>query len=263
MRMLPVVTLICAALLSAKAHAAGSAIEYKDGDTVLEGYFARSTKPGLAPVVLIVHQWKGLGAHEKQAADALSRLGFNAFAVDMYGKGIRPQDIGTAGKLATQYKSDTDLALRRMNAALDLVRSMSGVAPGQVAIMGYCFGGTVALELARSGADIKAAVSFHGGLATPRPVRQPGVIKASLLVHQGEDDPMVSQKERDDFMQEMKTADADLVFVSHANAVHSFTEKTAGDDPSKGVAYNANADQRSWAWTVEFLKTALKAKSAE
>lgn len=235
---------------------AGQAVEYKDGDTLLEGYMARAKTVG-APVVLIIHQWRGLTAYEKRRADMLADLGYNAFAIDMYGKGIRPQTDAEAGKLAGQYKADPKTSVRRIKAALDLVRSMSSIGP-RIAVIGYCFGGTMALELARSGADVAGILSFHGGLATPDPVTRAGVIKAPLLVQTGADDPFVKPEEVKTFTEEMNRAGADWILVTHSHAVHSFTQKEAGGDAAKGAAYNEKADRRSWEYAQDFLKDVLR-----
>jgi alpha-beta hydrolase superfamily lysophospholipase len=135
---------------------AGDTVLYRDGTVVLEGYLARAETEN-APVVLIVHQWKGLGAYEKSRADMLAAAGYNAFAIDMYGQGVRPSAPEEAGAQAGKYKNDPVLARGRLNAALDFAKALDGVDPSRIAIMGYCFGGTMALELARSGADIDAA----------------------------------------------------------------------------------------------------------
>ena len=150
------------------------------------------------------------------------------------------------------------LARKRLNAALTYVRTLTGVDDSRIAIIGYCFGGTMALELARSGADILSAVSFHGGLATKSAPSTPGSIKASILVHHGAADPFVPQEEVHLFMEEMNTANADWALTQYADAVHSFTEREAGNDPSKGAAYNQKADIRSWASTLDFLAETLK-----
>ncbi len=248
--------LAAAFLMFPAAAQAGETVAYKDGDVDLEGYWAPSTcKEGApAPVVLVVHQWKGLGSYEKGRADMLAGECYNAFAVDMYGKGIRPVNNDDAGKEATKYKSDSALARKRITAALDYAKTRPGIDASKIAVIGYCFGGTMALELARSGADIDGAVSFHGALATPAPVKEPGVIKASVQVHHGADDPMVPPEEVRGFLDEMNAANADWMVTKYAHAVHSFTEKEAGDDPSKGVAYNEKADKRSWSATLDFLK---------
>lgn len=237
---------------------AGQPFLYKDGDVTLEGYMARSEKPG-APVVLIVHQWKGLGAYEKSRADMLAAEGYNAFAIDMYGQGIRPQTSEEAGKQASLYKNDPVLARQRLHAALTAVRGMSDFQENggpAIAIIGYCFGGTMALEAARAGEDIKAAISFHGGLATKAPAAE-NTIKAALQVHHGADDPHVPAAEVVAFEQEMQNARARLTFYAYPGAVHSFTEKAAGNDPTKGAAYNEDADILSWQRSLSFLEKAF------
>ncbi len=257
-RVLAIATFVTAMTFSSLSFAAGSAIEYKDDDTVLEGYWAPSTCESFAaqgrPVILIVHQWKGLTNNEKMRADMLAAQCYNAFAIDMYGKGVRPQTDEEAGKLAGQYKGDLTLAHRRLKTALDFVRPLPGVDKNHIAIIGYCFGGTMALELARMGADIDGAVSFHGALATTEPVQKPGIIKAAIQVHHGAADPLVPQSEVTAFMEEMKGADADWSLTQYAHAVHAFTQKEAGNDPVKPVAYDEKADKRSWDATLNFLK---------
>lgn len=236
----------------------GKDVSYHDGDTELQGYWVdarglpeRDHKP--APVVLIVHQWMGLTDYEKGRAEQLANLGYNAFAVDMYGRGVRPTSTDEAGKIAGIYKNDPALARRRVSAALDFARTQAGIDPGKIAVIGYCFGGAMALELARSGADIRGAVTFHGDLSTKAPAAK-GVIKARIAVHHGADDPHVTQEAVDSFIKEMKAADADWTVTEYAHAVHAFTQKNAGNDPSKGAAYNADADRRSWEALLAFLK---------
>lgn len=238
---------------------AGEPFAYKDGDTELEGYFARTDAPAPAPVVLIVHQWKGLGEYEKSRADMLAKEGYNAFAIDMYGKGVRPKDLDEAGKFAGKYKGDSALARKRVHAAIAQIQAMSSVGP-QIAIIGYCFGGTMALEAARAGEPLAAVVSFHGGLATKAPAEK-GAIKEAIQVHHGADDPYVKPEEVAAFKEEMKNAGADMTFYAYPGAVHSFTEKEAGNDNSKGAAYNEAADKESWSRSLAFLKEAFaKAK---
>jgi dienelactone hydrolase len=234
---------------------AGETVAYKDGETELEGYWVPSTckNEGPAPTVLVIHQWKGLTDNEKMRADLLSQQCYNAFAVDMYGKGIHPADNDAAGKEAGIYKNDSALARRRITAALDYVRGREDVKKDKIAAIGYCFGGTMALELARSGADVSGVVSFHGGLGTEAPATE-GAIKTPIQVHHGAVDPFITPEEFDSFVKEMNTSGADYTLTQYAHAVHSFTQKEAGDDPSKGAAYNEKADKRSWDSTLSFLK---------
>lgn len=234
---------------------AGEILTYEDEDTTLEGYLARAEDDN-APLVLIVHQWKGLGDYEKSRADMLAAAGYNAFAIDMYGQGIRPQSADEARAESSRYKGDSDLARRRIAAALDYARTLSGVDDTRMVVIGYCFGGTMALEAARSGADLRGVVSFHGGLSTPAPA-QPGAVRAAIQVHHGADDPFVPADEVAAFRAEMEQAGATIEFFAYPGAVHSFTEPGAGDDPTTGAAYHATADRESWAATLDFLKTRL------
>lgn len=231
-------------------------VTYHDGDVELEGYWvpADCQIQVTKPTVLIIHQWMGVTENEKMRANMLAKECYNAFVVDMYGKGVRPANTDEAGKLATQYKSDSGLARKRITAALDYVLKQPDVDADKIAVFGYCFGGTMALELARTGAPVQGVVSFHGGLSTPAPVTQPGIIKAAVRAHHGADDPLVPPAEVQIFEEEMKTAQADWTLTPYPGAVHSFTQKEAGDDPSKGVAYNEEADKKSWTNALEFLK---------
>lgn len=250
-------TLLALLCLVSTSALAGEPLLYKDGDVALEGYFARAQNiKGNAPVVVIVHQWKGLGDYEKSRADMLAAEGYNAFAIDMYGQGIRPKTIEEAGHQSSLYKNDPVLARQRLHAALETVRQMSSIGPS-IAIIGYCFGGTMALEAARAGEDLTAAISFHGGLSTKAPAAE-NVIIPSLLVHHGSDDPYVPAAEVVGFEQEMQDAHARLTFYAYPGAVHSFTEKEAGNDPTKGAAYNEEADILSWQRSLSFLEKSFK-----
>ncbi|TGK28947.1 dienelactone hydrolase family protein [Leptospira gomenensis] len=239
--------------LSAKVSAKN--IVYQDGETSLEGYIAypefRSTKS--APAILVVHDWLGLVENPKMRAEKLADLGYIAFAVDIYGKGIRPKSMEEAAKLAGHYKQNRDVMRARILAAFETLKSQPEVEPGRIAIIGYCFGGTVALELARSGAPVLGAVSFHGGLETPNPEDAKN-IKGKILALHGADDPFVKKEEVESFQEEMRKAGIDWQLVTYGGAVHSFTIKEAGNDNSKGAAYNAKADRRSWIELVSFLK---------
>ena len=238
------------------AHA-GETVTYHHNETALEGYWAPAadacdTQENY-PTVLIVHQWKGLGDYEKKRADMLAAECYNGFAIDMYGQGIRPTTQEEAGKTSSIYKNDPALARGRLQAALDYARAQAATDIENIATIGYCFGGTMALEQARSGADIDGVVSFHGGLKTHKPATTDTPVLASVQVHHGAADPHVPQEDVDAFRKEIDAVDADWMLTQYADAVHAFTEKEAGDDPSTGVAYNEKADKRSWRATLAFL----------
>jgi dienelactone hydrolase len=229
-------------------------VEYKDGDVVLEGFLAYdNTLKGKLPAVLIVHEWTGIGPYIKKRAEQIAGLGYVAFAIDIYGKGVRPADTDEAGKQAAIYRKDRQLMRRRAIAGLDEVKKFSFVDPSRIAAIGYCFGGGVVLEMARSGADLNGVVSFHGNLDTPNPEDAKN-IKAKVLVFQGADDPYVNQEQVIAFENEMRNTKVDWQLIIYGNAVHSFTNPDSGSDPSKGVAYNKQADIRSWQAMRNFFK---------
>jgi dienelactone hydrolase len=239
------------ALANAKIHS--ELIEYKSGDTPLEGFLAyddASAKP--RPGVLLVHDWMGVGDYAKSRATQLAELGYVAFAADIYGKGVRPADPREASALAAKYKNDRALYRERLKAALDQLTGSKLVAPGEVAVIGYCFGGTGALELARSGAALKGVVTFHGGLSNPAP-EDARNIRCPVLVLHGADDPFVKPEEVAAFKKEMDQAKVQYEFIAYPGAVHSFTRPDAGNDNSKGAAYNEQADKKSWAEMRKFF----------
>lgn len=226
-------------------------VEYKSGDLTFEGFLAYDTagkakKPG----VMIVHNWMGVSAETESKAIEVAKLGYVAFAGDIYGKGIRPKDAKEAGELAGKYKSDLKLLRERAALAIEELKKQKNVDTGKIFVTGYCFGGTTAIEVARSGADVKGVVSFHGGLM---PSNDDKNIKGQVLVLHGAIDPFVAQKDIDGFLKGMNEAKVNYMMTSYSGAVHSFTEKAAGNDISKGAAYNEQADKRSWIAMKEFL----------
>ena len=242
-------------LLSLRAQAAieGHDVEYQAGNTACQGYVAMDTdakKPGAA--VLVIHDWMGLSDHTKEKCQQLAKLGYVAFAADIYGKGVRPADRGEAGKLAGKYKGDRKLLRERVNAALAKLEQTSGIKGDRIAAIGFCFGGTTAIELARSGAEIAGVVSFHGGLDSPTPADGKS-IKAKVLVLHGADDPTMKKADIEAFQEEMRSGGVDWEMVSYGDAVHSFTQPWAGTDKSTGVAYNEKADRRSWQAMQDFF----------
>jgi len=258
MRLLIPTLLTLGIALTAQAQIHTETIEYKQGDAVLEGYLAYdSSIKGPRPGVLIVHQWKGLTDYEKKRAEMLARLGYTAFALDIYGKGIRPKSNQEAGAQAGKYKSNRDLLRARVQAGLAVLQRHELTDPRRVAAIGYCFGGTTVIELARSGADIAGVVSFHGGLDSPHPEDGKN-IKCKVLALQGADDPFVPAKDLAAFEDEMRQAKVDWQLVKYGGAVHSFTDWNAGDNPQQGVAYNEKADRRSWEVMNQFFAEIFK-----
>lgn len=243
--------------MKAQAEIKEGPVEYKAGDVICEGWQAYDTeKEGKRPGVLIIHQWTGVSDYEKMRARMVAELGYNVLVADIYGKGIRPKPP-EAAKEAGKYKQDRALYRERISAALEVLFKDPRTDGTRVAAMGYCFGGTGALEAARSGADLKGVVSFHGNLNTPNPSDAKN-IKGTVLVLHGADDPVVPPAEVEAFEDEMKAHSVKYWFVSYPGAVHSFTQKSAGNDKSKGSAYNAEADEKSWKEMKDFFEKVLK-----
>ncbi|MDP4173420.1 MAG: dienelactone hydrolase family protein [Bacteroidota bacterium] len=221
-------------------------VDYNVDGKTYQGYLAyddaiKEKRPG----ILIVHEWWGVNDYPKKRAEQIAQLGYIAFAADMYGKGIVAKSPDEAGKLAGTVRKDPSQMRKLINAALQLLKENPKVDPSNVAAMGYCFGGTVALELARSGADIKGVCTFHATLDTKAPEDAKN-IKAKILVCTGADDKAVPPEQRQAFQKEMDAAGVDWEMNIYSGAVHSFTNPASGNDPSKGVAYNEKADKRSW-----------------
>lgn len=227
-------------------------IPYSDGNQKLNGFglvakSASSDQPG----VLILPAWKGIDAHSKEVAQQLSELNYTAFIADIYGEGNYPQNTKEAGQQSSYYKTNFLEYQRRIQLALNQLIKL-GANPEKIVVIGYCFGGTGALEAARANMNVKGVVSFHGGLEKDV-TRFANPVNPKVLVLHGADDPYVSKESIIQFQNEMRNAKADWQMIYYADAVHAFTEKTAGNDNSKGAAYNEKADKRSWEHMKLFL----------
>ncbi len=245
-------------MVPAQAAVRSEPVEYKQGDATLEGYLAYDDAlSGKRPGILIVHEWWGLNDYVKGRADQLAQMGYVAFAADIYGKGVGAKTPAEAGRLSNIYVSDRKLMRTRVNAGLDMLLKNQYTDPARIAAIGYCFGGMTVLELARSGANVAGVVSFHGELNTPDPGDAKN-IKAKVLVLHGADDPVVPTNQVLAFVEEMRKARVDWQLVMYGNAVHSFTNPQAGNDPSKGAAYNEKADRRSWQAMKDFFGEMFK-----
>lgn len=228
------------------------AVAYTEGAQKLNG-FAAAPKKALKqkPGIVVLPAWMGINDHAKEVANKLADMGYYSFVADIYGEGNYPTNTQQAGERAGYYKNNPKAYQKRIQAAIDqLVKA--GADKDNIVIIGYCFGGTGALEAARAGMNVKGVVSFHGGLGKDA-ARPNNEIKTRVLVLHGADDPYVPQKDIETFQKEMKEGKADWQMVYYANAVHAFTEKSAGNDNSKGAAYNESADKRSWQHFTDFL----------
>ncbi|HVV00539.1 MAG TPA: dienelactone hydrolase family protein [Verrucomicrobiae bacterium] len=249
---------ILAAALPAQAAIHTETVEYQQGGETFEGFLAyddatQAKRPG----VLIAHQWKGLTDYEKKRAEMLAQLGYVAFAADIYGKGIRPRDTREAGRQAGKYKNDRALLRSRLQTALAVLEKNPLADTKRIAAIGYCFGGTAVIELARSGADIAGIVSFHGGLDSPHPADGRN-IKCKVLALQGADDPFVPEKDILAFEDEMRKGKVDWEIVKYGGAVHAFTDWNMKPGMLDGAVYNEKADHRSWEDMKQFFGEIFK-----
>ena len=232
-------------------------VAYYDDNQKLNGYSIAPKKVSKNnPGILILPAWKGINNHAKDSAEKLSEMGYNAFIADIYGEGNYPKNIEDARKQAGFYKKNVANYQKRIMLALEqLIKADAN--PDNIVVIGYCFGGTGVLEAARAGMDVKGVVSFHGGLGRDA-TRPNNTINTKVLVLHGAEDPYVSKQEVDAFQQEMKDTKADWQMIFYANAVHSFTDIEAGNDNSKGAAYNEKAEKHSWKHMKLFLNEVLE-----
>jgi dienelactone hydrolase len=258
---LSVVTVLgtCAAAATARAEVKTKEIEYKAGDTTLQGFLAwDDAQTGKRPGVLVIHEWWGHNQHARNQAKRLAQAGYVGFALDMYGKGKVTTHPKDAQAFVAEATKDPKVVMARWNAALDVLKKDPHVDPAHIAAIGYCFGGGVALQMARMGADLDAVGSFHGSLAPQGPPAEKGKVKARILVMTGADDPMVPPAVVDAFKKEMAAAGAKAEVVSYPGAKHSFTNPDADKVGMPGLAYNADADKQSWDALLKMLKEVWK-----
>jgi dienelactone hydrolase len=236
-------------------------VEYKDGDVICKGFVAfddANEKP--RPAVLVIPEWWGLDDYAKSRCKQLAELGYVAMAADMYGEGKTTNDPKQAGEWAGALRGDRTKLGTRAEAALKTLKEepkIKGlIAPNQVAAIGYCFGGTTVLEMARGGSDVVGVVSFHGGLDFPE--KFTGPIKPKILVCAGANDPMVPARQVSELEEQLKQAKADFQINIYANADHSFTNPQADTHKIAGISYNEKADKRSWEAMKAFFNEIFK-----
>ena len=227
-------------------------IEYRDGDILLEAYMAfddSSSDP--RPGVLISHAWGGRGELEESKAERLAELGYVGFALDLYGKGVTGSDPKQNQALMQPLLDDREMLQRRMRLALGIIRKQKEVDSARVAAMGFCFGGLCVLDLARTGADIRGAASFHG-LFSPPGNTADNKISAKVLVMHGWEDPMAPPEQVLSLADELTSMDADWQIHAYGNTMHAFSNPAA-DNADMGTVYNEDADRRSWQSLQLFL----------
>ena len=231
-------------------------IEYRDGETLLEGFLCYDEAlPGPRPTVLICHAYGGRDEFVERKARRLAWQGYACFALENYGKGVRGRTPEESSARMAPFMKDRRLLIMRLKAGLAAAQSMPIVDARRIAVMGFCFGGLCALDLARADADIRGAVSFHG-LLKPSGFTEPKVRAKVLMLH-GYDDPMAPPDEVLAIAKEFTTAGADWQLHAYGHTVHAFTNPVAHNRAS-GLQYDEAADRRSWHTLEEFLGEVLK-----
>jgi dienelactone hydrolase len=245
----------------ARAAVEGREVQYAAGGVTLKGYVAwDAAVSGRRPGVLVVHEWWGNNEYTRRRARMLAELGYVGLALDMYGDGRTAAHPEEAGKFAGEVMKNADVAKARFLAALDYLKAQPETDPGRVAAIGYCMGGGVVLNMARTGLDLRGVASFHGalggGLRAPK-----GGVKAKVLVMNGEADTFITAEQIAALKQEMADAGADFRFINYPGAKHSFTNPAADEFAKKfgmPVAYNDAADRQSWEELKAFLAAVFK-----
>jgi dienelactone hydrolase len=232
-------------------------IEYRDGSTLLEGFFCHDdSRPGPQPALMISHDWSGRGEFSERKARRLAWHGFATFALDMFGKGKRGTTTEECSALITPFVQDRALLARRITAALTTVKELPEVDARRVGAMGFCFGGMCVLDLARSGADLRGVVSVHG-LLKPTGLPAQGKVRAKVLMLHGYDDPMAPPEDVLAIGKEFSAAGADWQLHAYGNTKHAFTNPQA-HDAALGLKYDEAADRRSWHSLLQFFDEVLR-----
>ncbi|TPN88637.1 dienelactone hydrolase family protein [Aquimarina algicola] len=239
----------------------GEKVTYTADTLSMQGYLAyNENATEKQPGIIVIHEWWGHNDYVRKRADMLAELGYVALAIDMYGDGKQAAHPKDAGKFAMSVMGNIDVATTRFNAALEMLKSSEAVDVNKIAAIGYCFGGSVALTMANTGADLDAVAAFHSGVELP--VMPKEGLKAKVLVCNGADDPFVSAESVVNFKKAMDTLNADYKYIAYEGAVHGFTSKDAdslGKKFNLPLAYQQEADEKSW----QELKTLLENAFAE
>ncbi len=246
----------CAAVLAGRVPTVQSKeVDYKQGTTPLHGFLAwNDAITGRRPGVLIVHEWWGLNQYARNRAKMLAEQGYVAFAADMFGNGKVTTHPTEAQAFVAEATKAPAALMARLDAGLEQLKQDPHVDPNHLAAIGYCFGGAVVLSAARRGAGLDAVVSFHGAMPPPGPVTK-GAVKAKILILAGGADPMVPKDQITRFVDEMKSAGADIRVITYPGAKHSFTNPDADKAGVQGLQYNAQADKESWAEMLKLFKS--------
>lgn len=243
---------------AASAEVKSKKVEYKHGETTFIGHLAwDDAVKGKRPGVLVVHEWWGLNAHAKERAEMLAKLGYVALACDMYGNGKVVDHPNDARAMSGEVRKNVAEWQARAAAALKVLSESEQCDPTRLGAMGFCFGGSTALQLGASGAKLKAVVTFHAALPQFKP-EEAKKIAAKVLICHGKDDFFISAESIAGFRKAMDEAKVSYTFEEYPGAVHSFTAKDADKVMIKGMAYNKDADEKSWASMKKLFEDAFK-----
>lgn len=244
---------------TARAEVKTKEIDYKAGDTPLKGFLAwDDAAKGKVPGVLVVHEWWGMNQHARNQAIRLAKSGYVGFALDMYGNGKTTTHPEEAMAFTKEATANLPAMQARFDAALDLLKKQPQVDASKIGAIGYCFGGGVVLAEARGGADLAGVATFHGHLATDGgPTMQPGKFKGRILAMTGKDDPHVPPEQVKAFIKEMSDSGVKYNVIEYPGVKHSFTNPDADKAGVPGLAYNKDADEKSWKQLEIFLKQAF------
>lgn len=256
-RVMAALLLVGSVALAENNKVATRSIVYEVAGQKMEGFLAYPLEHGNGAAVVVVPEWWGVNDYARRRATQLAELGYAAFAVDMYGQGKVTGDAKQAGAWAGEIRGKPELLRQRFDAGVQTLASLKFVDARRIAAIGYCFGGAVCLDMARAGSDLKGVVSFHGSLKTQTPAEK-GKVQARVLVLHGADDPMVPAEEVAAFEREMKNADVNYRLVAYPGAVHSFSNPDADKAGIPGVAYQREADEKSWEEMKRFLEEVTK-----
>jgi dienelactone hydrolase len=246
---------LCALAGNAAAEVRTKEIEYRQGETPLQGFLAwDDAAKGKRPGVLVLHEWWGHNAHARNQAIRLAKAGYVALALDMFGKGKVATHPKDAQGFVAEVTKQAGLVAKRFDAGLALLLGQPQVDRERTAAFGYCFGGSIALGMARAGADLDALVTFHARLAPQGAPAEKGKVRPRILMQSGGADPNVPEEQVRAFEEEMRAAGAKAEVIVYPNAKHGFTNPDAGTFGSDALAYDADADRRSWEAAVKFLR---------
>lgn len=231
-------------------------LEYLAGDTLCKGeYYTPEKTDGLLPTVLVCHAWDGLNDEVRDKSRKLAKAGYIAFAIDIHGDGKVITDFDQLMPTLTPYFENRAMLLERMQGAFSAAKTIPGADASRMGAMGYCFGGTAVLDLARGGDNVKGVVTFHGGLEG-NTLDNPDTLDTKILVLHGDDDPMVTPEHVAAFKAEMNAKQVDWQLTAYSQTVHAFTRPDA-NDPGFGAVYNPAADRRSWQSMLNFFDEVL------